>query len=459
MTEKPLRIALLTYRGNPRSGGQGIYVKLLSKELVDMGHQVDVWSGPPYPELDEGVGLVKVPSMDLWKGDKLRKVPRLEELKDPINRVEYCRTMTGQFPEMMTFLQRVDRKFRAVSDNGGAYDIVHDNQSLGDALLELNKRMPVVATIHHPITKDYTIEMKSMPLYAVKRRWGLWRWYSFLAMQKRVACRLDRILTVSEASAADIHSELGVERDRLRVVGIGIDTEIFQPRAGVVRDKNQLITTLSADVPLKGLRYLLEALAILRRDRPEVHLKIIGRVRPRSGTKQMIRRLGVGDALTFTGKVEAHEIAEAYAHSYVAVVASLYEGFGLPAGEAMACEIPLVSTTGGALPEVVGTDGKTGVLVEPGNPEALAAGIRELLDAPEERRLAMGKAARKRVLDLFTWRKSAERTLENYREAIADRAPAAVLAEHAVPVEPLAAVDAVGAAQLAYEAEQRERAC
>jgi glycosyltransferase involved in cell wall biosynthesis len=422
MTEKPLRIALLTYRGNPRSGGQGIYVKLLSKELVDMGHQVDVWSGPPYPELDPGVGLKKVPSMDLWKGDKLRKVPRISELKDPINRLEYCRTMMGEFVEMRTFLDRVDRSFHTVGANGGGYDIVHDNQSLGDALLDLRKRVPVIATIHHPITKDYEIELETMPLYALRKRWGVWRWYSFLEMQKRVCRQLDRVLTVSEASAKDIHSELGIQRDRLRVVGIGIDTDIFRPMPEIKRDKNQLITTLSADVPLKGLHYLLEALSLLRRDRPDVHLKIIGRVRPRSGTKQKIKRLGIADALMFTGKVEAHEIAEAYAHSNVAVVASLYEGFGLPAGEAMACEIPLVSTTGGALPEVVGTDGKTGLLVEPANPQALAAGIRELLDADEERRAAMGKAARARVLELFTWRKSAERTVENYREAIAESA-------------------------------------
>jgi glycosyltransferase involved in cell wall biosynthesis len=418
MTEKPLRIALLTYRGNPRSGGQGVYVKLLSKELVEMGHQVDVWSGPPYPELADGVRLIKVPSMDLWKGDKIRKIPRISEMKDPINRLEYRRTMMGEFPEMRTFLERVDRSFLAVGENGGGYDIIHDNQSLGDALLELRRRIPVIATIHHPITKDYKIEMETTPFYSLKKRWGTWRFYSFLEMQKRVSQKLDRVLTVSEASAGDIHSEMGIERDRLRVVGVGVDTDIFRPIPGVVRKKNQLITTLSADVPLKGLNYLLEAVAILRRERPDVKLKIIGRVRPRSGTKGKIARLGIADALTFTGKVEAEEIAEAYAEASVAVVASLYEGFGMPAGEAMACEIPLVSTTGGALPEVVGTDGTAGLTVPPGDAEALAAGIRELLDAPEERRLAMGKAARKRVLDLFTWRKSAERTVENYRETI-----------------------------------------
>lgn len=422
MTEKPLRIALLTYRGNPRSGGQGIYVKLLSKELVDMGHHVDVWSGPPYPELEEGVGLVEVPSMDLWKGDKIRKIPRFAEMKDPINRLEYRRTMMGEFPEMRTFLARVDRSFHAVGANGGGYDIVHDNQSLGDALLDLRRRVPVIATIHHPITKDYKIEMETTPLYNLRKRWGTWRFYSFLEMQKRVACELDRVITVSEASAGDIHTEMGIERDRLRVVGIGINTDIFKPIPGVERKKNQLITTLSADVPLKGLHYLLEALAILRRERPDVHLKIIGCVRPRSGTKEKIAKLGLQNALTFTGKVEAHQIAEAYAESSVAVVASIYEGFGLPAGEAMACEIPLVSTTGGALPEVVGSDGKTGLTVPPANPQALAAGIRELLDAPEERRLAMGKAARKRVLELFTWRKSAERTVDNYRQIIAEHA-------------------------------------
>ena len=169
--------------------------------LPNMGHTVDVWSGPPYPELADEVRLIEIPSLDLWKGDKLRKIPRIAELRDRIDRHEYTRTMMGEFVEMKTFLARVDREFHAVGDSGGGYDIVHDNQSLGDALLDMRRRVPVIATIHHPITKDYKIEKATMPVYAIRKRWGLWRWYSFLDMQMRVSQQLDRVLTVSEASA------------------------------------------------------------------------------------------------------------------------------------------------------------------------------------------------------------------------------------------------------------------
>lgn len=426
MSDKPLRIGLLTYRGNPRSGGQGIYVRLLSRELAALGHEVEVWSGPPYPELveDPRIRLVELPSLDLWNEDALFRTPTLGELKDAINRAEWGRTMLGGFAEPRTFTQRVLRRYRGLNGSA-AFDIVHDNQCLGIGLLELQRLVPLVSTIHHPITRDFRLALGAVAPWNLYRRFNLWRWFkSFLPMQVEVARQLERFITISRASMEDIIADFGIDRSRCRMVSNGINVDVFQPMPQIERKPDRLITTLSADVPLKGIAFLLQALAELRKSRPHLQLTVIGSPRRESGTADLVHKLGLESAVHFTGRVTDVEIARQYAASTVAVVASLYEGFGFPAGEAMACEIPLVSTRGGALPEVVGTSGETGLLVEPGSVPALVRGIAALLDASPEVRTQMGRAARQRVLDLFTWRRTAERHVEVYRELIAERAHA-----------------------------------
>ncbi|MEY4582348.1 MAG: hypothetical protein RL701_7051 [Pseudomonadota bacterium] len=418
MVSDPLRICLLTYRGNPRSGGQGIYVRLLSQALRDLGHEVDVWSGQPYPELVEGVGLVRVPSLDLWNEAHLLQRPSLRELSDPINLMEYVHTKLGAFQEPLSFSDRVARLFRRYG-YAGHYDVIHDNQCLGPGLLQLNAAVPVVATIHHPITVDLRIARDNAK--SKGQRWGLERWYSFLDTQLKVSRKLDRILTVSEASRQDLEREYGLSASRMRVVGNGINLDVFNPQPAVARKPSELITTLSADSPLKGFRFLLEALSRLRTTRPELRLTVIGSPGHETGTTERIESLGLGKVVRFTGHVAAESIADAYAEATLAIVPSLYEGFGFPAGEAMACEVPVVSSRGGALPEVVGEDGRCGMLVPKGNSVAMAEAIDQLLDQPERRR-AMGKAGRERVLEHFTWRRAAERTVAVYREVIAERA-------------------------------------
>lgn len=421
---RPLRICLLTYRGNPRSGGQGVYVRLLSQALRELGHEVDVWSGQPYPELVSGVGLLQLPSLDLWNEAQLMRRPSLRELSDPINLSEYAHTKLGAFREPLSFSQRVARTFR----RGGyarKYDVIHDNQSLGPGLLQLKAALPVVATIHHPITVDLRIARETV--MSKSQRFGLERWYSFIETQLRVSRRLDRILTVSEASRNDLEREYGVAASRMRVVGNGINLDVFQPLPQIARKSDELITTLSSDSPLKGFQFLLEALHRLRQKRRELKLKVIGQPGHETGTAERVRALGLENVVHFTGRVEAERIAHAYAEATLAVVPSLYEGFGFPAGEAMACQVPVVSSCGGALPEVVGADGRCGMLVPPKDAGALAAAIDQLLDQPE-RRDAMGRAGRERVLEHFTWRRAAERTVDVYREVISERAHRARIA-------------------------------
>ncbi len=416
MTTAPLRICFLTYRGNPHCGGQGIYTRYLTKELTSLGHTVDVWSGQPYPELDDGVALEKVPSLDLWNEEAFFRIPSLRELRDPINRREWLHTVTGGFPEPLTFTQRVLRKYRELPEDQ-RYDVVHDNQCLGDGLLPLQEIVPIVETVHHPITKDRKIALASTK--SLWHRLGLHRWYTFIPMQIRVARQLDVLMTVSQQSARDIEAEFDLEQGRVRVIEIGVDMDLFKPMPEVERRPDRLIATISANAPLKGLPFLLQAFADLRRERPDLNLTVIGRD-GHEQTRRLMKKLNLNGSVEFTGRIETEDIIQRYAKSTIAVVPSLYEGFGLPAAEAMACKVPVVSTYAGALPEVVGDDGAAGVLVKPGSAESLAREISSLLDAPQKR-LEMGEQGRRRVGNLFTWRRTAERTADLYQEAIQGR--------------------------------------
>ncbi len=417
MTTAPLRICFLTYRGNPHCGGQGIYTRYLTKELAALGHTVDVWSGQPYPELHDSVDLEKIPSLDLWNDEAFFRVPSLRELSDSINRREWLRTVTGGFPEPLTFTQRVWRKYRQLAPQD-RYDVVHDNQCLGDGLLSLQEVVPIVATVHHPITRDFKIALASTK--SAWNRMGLRRWYTFIPMQIRVARQIEMLMTVSQKSARDIEEDFGLPQGRIRTIEIGVDMSLFKPMPEVQRRPDKLIATISANAPLKGLPFLLQAFADLRRQRPELSLTVIGRD-GHAQTQRLMKKLDINGSVEFTGRIETEDMVRRYAGATVAVVPSLYEGFGLPAAEAMACQVPVVSTHAGALPEVVGEDGAAGVLVAPGSAESLAREIGALLDAPQKR-LEMGVEGRRRVGNLFTWRRTAERTADLYREAIAARA-------------------------------------
>jgi glycosyltransferase involved in cell wall biosynthesis len=408
-----LRVALLVYRGNPHSGGQGVYTRYLARELMALGHEVTVFAGQPWPLLDPGVGFVGVPSLDLYRPTDPFRIPRLAELRTPIDVAELGLMCTAGFPEPLTFSWRVRKELAA---RMGRFDVVHDNQTFGRGLLGvMADGWPVLGTCHHPITVDRDLELRHADNW--RRQVTLRRWYGFLAMQKRVARAMSRIVTVSESSRRDIAEQMGVDAARIAVVPVGADPERFSPDPAVAKVKGRIMTTASADVPLKGLTPLLEALAKIRTTRPDAHLVVVGKLREDSPVAATIRRLDLGGAVTFASGVSDTRLVELYREAEVAVVPSLYEGFSLPAVEAMATGVPLVATTGGALPEVVGTDGDTGLLVAPGDPGALALAITEVLDHGE---LAarLGVNGRRRVMARFTWRACAESTVEHYRWVI-----------------------------------------
>ncbi|HEX8803165.1 MAG TPA: glycosyltransferase family 4 protein [Acidimicrobiales bacterium] len=405
-----LRIALLAYRGKPHVGGQGVYVRHLSKALADLGHHVEVLGGQPYPVLDERVPLVELPSLDIYNDHFPMRMPGLWELKRWPDFVEVASFSAGQFPEPLAFSLRAWSHLRG---RRGEFDLVHDNQSLGYGLLAVQRMgFPVMATIHHPITVDRRLEIEHAHGRYLKLT--LRRWYSFTRMQTRVAGRLSRVVTVSESSFNDIVNDHGVDPDRMAVVPVGVDVDLFRPLPHVTPVPGRLITTASADVTMKGLRFLLEALAKVRTEREDAHLVVIGKRKPGGQADRTIARLGLEGAVEFVTGVPDERIIELYAEAELAVVPSLYEGFSLPAIEAMSCGTPLVATSGGALPEVVGPDGETALVVPPGDSEALAARIRWGLGRTDLRG-TVGAAGRQRVVDQWSWTHTAQKTVEQYR--------------------------------------------
>lgn len=406
----PLKICLLSYRSKPHSGGQGVYLKNLSRALKDLGHHVDVVSGPPDPLLDADIPLTKLPCLDLYDPEDPFRIPTLRELSDPINLIEWLGVGTMGFPEPFTFGLRA---YQFLRNRFHKYDIIHDNQSLSYGIRTINKFVPTVATIHHPVTVDRKIDINSAS--AVWRKiWHL-RWYSFIGMQKRVSRSLSHIITVSKCARDDISRDYKIPLNKFRIVFNGISVEKFYPIPEIKQEKNSIIVTNSADTPLKGLHYLLMAVAEIARTR-NIDVTVIGTPKENGGIVKLIRRLGIGNLITFTGWISNREFVRQYAKATVAVVPSLYEGFGIPAGEAMACGVPVISTTGGALPEVVGD---AGILIPPADSAALVRSITELFDNPE-RAKDLGQAGYKRVQEHFTWKKAGEKTVETYREVIRD---------------------------------------
>jgi glycosyltransferase involved in cell wall biosynthesis len=414
-TDEPLDICLLSYRSNPYSGGQGVYVKYLSRALTDLGHSVDVLSGKPYPDLDDDVGLVKLPGENVV--DELDRLGQFEPsyLRDPLALYEWLSALTGGFPDPYVFGRQVVDYFE---EHQPAYDVVHDNQSLCHGLHTLRERgHPVVATVHHPITVDRDAALEAADDWT--ERLLIRRWYSFLRMQRDVVQELPHVLTVSESAKHRTVTDFGADPESIRVVHNGIDTELFEPvdRApDPDPDRPRVMTTVSADVPLKGTRHLLEAFATVR-ETIDAELVVVGEFDEGGDCERLVSELGLADAIETHNEISYERMVELYGSADVAVVPSIYEGFGLPAGEALACGVPVVATTGGGLPEVVGD---AGVLVEPGNSDALAGAVRDLLE-DDERRRTLGKQGRERIVAEFDWERAARETVQTYRNAIETR--------------------------------------
>jgi len=405
--DRPLRVALLSYRSKPHCGGQGIYLRHVSRELVALGHHVEVFSGQPYPDLEPGPVLHALPSLDLYREPDPFRTPRPSELRDWIDVLEVASMWTGAFPEPLTFSLRALRALRARRND---FDIVHDNQVLAYGMLGIARLgLPLVTSIHHPISVDRRIELAAARgLSRLSKR----RWYGFVRMQGRVARQVGPVLTGSESSRADICRDFRVPGSRVHVIPLGVDTRLFHPRRAP-RVPGRIVAVASADSPVKGISTLLRAVAKLTTER-SVTLTVVGKPAPGGPTERLVAELALGDRVRFVSGVTDAELAEFVATAEIAVVPSLYEGFSLPAVEHMASGTPLIASRTGALPEVTGD---AALLVTPGDPEELAAALRMLHDCAAERQRLSAMALR-RVQERFAWSAVARATVGQYASAI-----------------------------------------
>jgi glycosyltransferase involved in cell wall biosynthesis len=403
---RPLRIALLSYRSKPHSGGQGVYVRHLTRELAARGHHVEIFSGQPYPELDDGPVLREVPSLDLYRDDDPFRTPRREELRDWADALEVAMMWGGAFPEPLTFSIRAVRALRA---RPGDFDIVHDNQGLGYGMLGVRRLgVPLVTSVHHPITVDRRLDLAG-------RNWlerlNKGRWYGFVRMQGRVARRAGPLITVSASSKNDICHDFRINPEKVHIIPLGVDTRLFRPQQDQPRVPGRIVTVTSADSALKGLSTLLRAVAKLVTER-DAHLIVIGT--PSAATREQVKQLALGDRVTFASGLPDVEYARVLASAEVAVIPSMYEGFSLPAVEHMASGTPLIASRAGALPEVTGD---AALLVPPGDPEELSTALRGLLADESSRRLLAARGL-SRVQKRFAWPAVAAATEALYRKVI-----------------------------------------
>jgi glycosyltransferase involved in cell wall biosynthesis len=405
--DRPLRVALLSYRSKPHCGGQGIYLRHLSRELAALGHHVEVFSGQPYPELESGPVLHRLPSLDLYREPDPFRTPRPGEYRDWIDVLEVASMWTAAFPEPLTFSLRA---LRALRPRRGDFDIVHDNQVLAYGMLGIARLgFPLVTSIHHPISVDRRIELaEARGLARLSKR----RWYGFVRMQARVARRVGPVITGSESSRDDLCRDFRVPPSSVRVIPLGVDTRLFHP-PHAPRVPGRIVAVASADSPVKGISTLLRAVAKLATERSAV-LTVVGKPAPGGPTEKLVAELALGDRVRFVTGISDDELAELLASAEIAVVPSLYEGFSLPAVEHMASGTPLIASRTGALPEVTGD---AALLVTPGDPEELAVALRMLHDSAAERERLSALALR-RVQERFAWPAVARATVDQYYRAI-----------------------------------------
>ena len=408
-----LKIAILSYRSAPFGGGQGIYIRDISRALSIMGHRIDVISGPPYPNLVDEINLIKLPGLDLFQTfsfkERLRIFYNIKN-KKLVDFYEFISVLFGGFPEMRTFGYRAN-KFLKLSSH---YDIIIDNQSLSYGILEIQKRFPLIEIIHHPISKDYKFEYETASsfLYKLSRH----RWYSFLKMQKKVAKNINNIVTPSKNSKKDIVVDFGVNQKNINVINNGLDINIFIPYKNIKRDPFRLITTASADVALKGLDYSLRSLASLSKNFSEISLLVIGQLKKNGHTSRLIKELGIEDRVLFKTALTKEEIAKEYASSSVAIVSSLYEGFGYPVIEAMNCEIPLIATNTSSIPELVGD---FATLIPPMNENELSEAIKKILNNYEKYK-KIAESGRHHIIENFNWLKITQKYEDMIYKTIQD---------------------------------------
>ncbi|HUJ73449.1 MAG TPA: glycosyltransferase family 4 protein, partial [bacterium] len=378
-----MRVCLICYRGNPYCGGQGVYLYHLSRALAEHGHQVTVLVGPPYPRPMEAWARVhQVDNLNLWGVYRRAWLPerRPWRLLAPWNLFDFAATRLRFFPEPLSFSFRALGLLARLLRSRG-FDVLHDVQTLGYGMLGMKAfGIPMLSTVHHPLSIDRAEAFARNRTFEEDYHTAV---FYPLAMQARVIRAMDRVLTCSLAGQQAIHRDFRVPLERIARVPNGLDTAHFHNPGRIPRDPATLLFVGNSDDLKKGAVHLVEALAHLP---PHVRLRIVDEPFPaRARVAEAAQRLGVEERIAFTGRVDDARLREEYCRCTLLVQPSLFEGFGLPAVEALACGTPVVATDVGAVAEVLGTGPgqSTALLVPPRQPRALAGAIARLLeDAP-----------------------------------------------------------------------------
>ncbi|HPS58325.1 MAG TPA: glycosyltransferase family 4 protein [Spirochaetota bacterium] len=405
-----MKVCLLCYRGNPYSGGQGIYLKYIAEELVRQGHEVHAIVGPPYPDYMKGVTVHAIHNNEYYvkKGNAVINQENPFEIFSPINAYEWAHSRLGAFPEISSFGYRAYFLLRKLHEKH-SFDVIHDNQCLSYGLLFMKSLgIPVLATIHHPLSIDLRTVLERAESFTRKFRYVMF--YPTL-MQSIVSRRLDHIITVSEDSKRMNHRDFGVPMDKQTVVYNGIDTNVFRP-VKTAKNKKDIIFVGNIEDGKKGFIYLLKAMKQVKSD---VRLVVVDGGAPhRRITNRLIDKLDLRHKVHFAGTASTDDLVRLYSQSAIAAVPSVYEGFGFPAGEAMACGIPVISSDGGALPEVVGN---AGVIVPARDEIALASAIDSLINDKKNMN-KFSEAGMERVKKEFRWDRAVEQMVGVYRRLI-----------------------------------------
>ena len=346
-----LKIALLSYRSDPFSGGQGIYIKNLSEALLARGHEITIFSGNPLPEVNKAVRLEKIDTPGFFETfDSLERLKIFCSLeKNKLNLLDFFETFTGTFTEPIFFGERlVKNKF--FQESVDQFDIFHDNQSISSYPKTVLKKL--VTTLHHPIHIDKEIDLASEKNFF--SRLAIKRWYSFLNFQKKNLKEVKKVISPSASSKNDICRYFDYSREDISVIWNGINLEDckFHQRE---KFNSNFVTIISSDVPMKNLKTVIKALYLLKQEGFNANLTIIGDLR--ESNKKLINQLGLADEIVYRSKLPRKKLIETLNNSDIGIAPSSYEGFGFPLIEMIATGLPMIVSNKASLPELAGNAG------------------------------------------------------------------------------------------------------
>ena len=403
-----LKIAFLSYRSDPFSGGQGVYLKNLCEALVKRNHDITIFSGEPLPDVPQNIRLIKVDTPGYFETFSFKERFKIfkEKNKTRMEYFDFLKTSTGIFTDPFFFGERLVLNEVFIKE-AHTFDIFHDNQSLSNYPKVINKRL--VTTLHHPIHVDRDIDLDNEKDFFV--RLAIRRWYSFLSFQKRNIKNIKAVISPSKSSKLDIQKYFDCPEEKIEVIWNGIDLSDHKFNTKETFTNN-LVTIISSDVPMKNLKTIIKAIALVKHDVPNIKLTIIGDLREEN--KQIIKNLDLDKNIEFKNKLSRLKLIETLNNSDIGISGSLYEGFGFPLVEMISTGLPVITSNKGSLPEL---SGDAGLIFEATSSSDLAEKIKKLINQNDLRQKLINNARNRRD-DFFGWDEYAKRLEIVYQKII-----------------------------------------